>query len=311
MASNNNNLLCIIGHEKSETNLKLLKEAKKKFDSVFFVPIESIAIGLKDDFSITYRTCSLLDFHAIFPRIPRQFCSYAYQLLSLFPSETFMSIKPISFLLADERFFMLTVLRKRGIPTLNLQLTRSVNAAERIVEESRFPVVIRSLEKKTGVTVNNKTEAKSIINALSSLKQPILIEEVINDMLSVYVTEPGAVAATKKKSQEKDLIFAAGEYRKHKITAEEEQLALETARAIDAQCARIDMCISPKPKVVNIELNPNLIAPSKVTGVNIAQKLIESVHQNYMSHRERPMIMRFFEDAKSVIKDVLKTKNML
>ena len=74
--------------------------------------------------------------------------------------------------------------------------------AERIIENSQFPVVIRSLEKKTGVTVKNQTEAKSVIGALSSLKHPILIEELVKDMISVYVAEPSALAAMKKKSKE-------------------------------------------------------------------------------------------------------------
>jgi len=311
MTNNKEDLLCIIGQEKSETNLRLLEEAKKKLSSVFFVPIDTIAIGLTDRFSIAYRTTDLLKFFAIFPRIPKGFCSYAYQLLSLFPPETFMSIKPISFLLADERFFMLTVLRKRGVPTLNLHLTRSINAANRIIENSKFPLVIRSLDKKTGVTVKNKAEAKSVIDALTSLKQPILLEELVKNMISVYVAEPNVIAVVKKKTKEMDVLFAKGDYKKYGLKAEEKQLALDAAKAIDAQVARIDISLNSKPKVINIELNPNLILPSKVMGVNIPQLMIESIYQNYMAHKQRPMLVKFFEDAKSVIKDVLKTKNLL
>ena len=309
--SNKNDLLCIIGQEKSESNLKLLEEAKKKFSSVFFVPIDTIAIGLTDKFSIAYRTTDLLKFYAIVPRIPKTFCSYAYQLLSLFPPETFMSIKPISFLLADERFFMLTVLRKRGIPTLNLHLTRSTKAADRIIEKSKFPLVIRSLDKKTGVTVKNQAEAKSIIDALTSLKQPILLEELVKDMISVYVAEPDVIAAVKKKTKEMDVIFAKGDYKKYKLGAEEKQLALDATKAIDAQVARIDISLNSIPKVINIELSPNLILPSKVTEINMPKIMIESIYQNYTAHKQKPMLVKFFEDAKSIIKDVLKTKNLL
>jgi glutathione synthase/RimK-type ligase-like ATP-grasp enzyme len=308
---NTNDSLCIIGQEKSESNLKLLEEAKKEFSSVFFVPIDSISIGFKEIFSITYRSADLLKFYSIFPRIPRHFCSYAYQLLSLFPSETFMPIKPISFLLADDRFFMLTVLRKRGIPTLDLQLTRSTNAAENIIDKSKFPVVIRSLDKKTGVTVNNKTEAKSVIDALSSLKQPILIEDLVKNMISVYVAGPNVLAAVRKKSKEMDLTFSRGRYKKHKLSTEEENLAIDAATAIDAHAARIDISINSTPKVINIDLNPNLITPSDATGINIPQKIIESVRQSYIDHKQKPMLVKFFEDAKSVVNDVLKTKNLL
>lgn len=309
MANNNN--LCIIGHEKSETNLKLLEEAKKRFDSVFFVPIDGIGIGLNDKFSISYRVSDILKFKVILPRIPRQFCSYAYQLLSLFPEDTYMCIKPISLLLADERFFLLTVLRKRGISTLNLHLTRSSKAAYRIIEEGKYPLVIRAPEKKTGVVVKNRTEAKSIIDALGSLDQPIMIEDVVKDMVSIYVAEPDVIASVKKKTKEKDIVFAPGKLKNQKISLETRQLALDAARAVDAGVARVDISLNENPRVVNVQLDPDLIAPSKATGINIPEKIIASIYENYKAHKQKPTLMKFFEDAKSVVKDVLRTKQLI
>ena len=303
--------LCIIGHEKSGSNLKLLEEAKKQFDKVFFVPINSVGVGLKENFTISYRSSNLLKFGAVFPRIPRRFCSYAYQLLSLFPPETYMPIKPISFLLADTRFFLLTVLRKRDVPTVNLQLAKSPIAATRLVDEMELPFIIRTPEKKTGVIVNSQSEAKNIIGALSSLKKPVLLEETVKDMISVYVAQPEAMVAVKKKTKERDVVFGDGQLKKQKINSEIEHIALEAANSIDAQIVRIDLSINPEPKVVNVELNPALTTPSKVTGVNLPERVINSIYENYKAHLEKPMLMKFFEDAKSVVKDVLKTKQLL
>lgn len=309
--ANNNNTLCIIGHEKSKTNLKLLEEAKKRFDSVFFVPIDRIGIGLNDKFSISYRVSDILKFKAIFPRISRQFCSYAYQLLSLFPEDTYMPIKPISLLLADERFFLLTVLRKRGISTLNLHLTRSSKAAYRIIEQVKYPLVIRVPEKKTGVVVKNETEAKSIIDALGSLDQPIMIEDVVKDMVSVYIAKPDVIASVKKKTKEKDIVFAHGELKNQKVSLDIQHLALDAAKAVEADVARIDISLNGNPRVVNIQLDPDLIAPSKATGINLPMKIIDSIYENYKAYRQKPTLMKFFEDAKSVVKDVLKTKQLI
>lgn len=303
--------LCIIGQEKSESNIKLLEEAKKKFNSVFFVPINSIGIGLAKDFSISYRASDILKFKAVLPRIPRPYHSYAYQLLSLFPPETFMPIKPISFLLADERFFLLTVLRKRGVSTLNLHLTRSTRAAGKVIDQLEFPLILRTPNKKMGVVVKNKLEAKSIIDALVHLQQPILIESMVKDMVSVYVAEPDAIAGVKKRTKEPDIIFSPGEYKNYKPDPEVRELALDAARAIDAHVARVDISLNSEPKIVNMELNSELIRPSKITNINIPMKIMESVHRNYIDHLERPLLMRFFDDAKSVVKDVLKTKQSL
>jgi hypothetical protein len=303
--------LCIIGQEKSESNLKLLEEAKKRFGSVFFVPINSIGIGLTDRFSITYRATDLLRFPAIFARVPKNLCSYAYQLLSLFPPETFMPIKPISYLLIEERFFLLTVLRKRGVETTNLRLARSKKAAERIIGENSYPLIIRVPEKKSGVIVESQTEAKSIVDALASLDKSILIEDVVKELVSVYVASPDVIASVKKKTKDKDLVFGHGEYKEVKTGIEIEHLALEAASAVEAQTARIDISLDSEPKVVNIELTPNLTIPSSATGINIPRKIINSVYENFESHLKKPLLVRFFEDARSVMKDVLKSKQLI
>jgi len=304
------NDLCIIGQEKNESDLRLLEEAKKRFDSVFFVPINGIGIGLTDRFSITYRTTDLFRFPAVLARIPKSFSSYAYQLLSLFPEQTFMPTKPISFLLAEERFFMLTVLRKRGVDTTNLRLANSKKAAIRIIEASQFPLIVRTSEERTGVIVNNSTEAKSIIDALASLNKPILIEDVIKDMVSLYVANPDVIAAVKKKTSEKDVVFGKGSYKKMKHTIEMEHLAKQAATALETGVARIDLSLEKEPKVVNVDLNPNIILPTKATDVDVSQKIIQAVSENFDSHKKKPLLMKFFEDAESTMKDVLKTKKL-
>ncbi len=305
------NSLCIIGQEKSESNIKLIEEAKRTFNTVFFVPVDGIRIGLEKDFSITYRNTNLLKFGAILPRVPRLYYSYAYQLLSFFPPETFMAVPPITFLLESERFFLLTILRKRNVNTLDLYLARSARAAFGILDEEEFPRVIRVPGEKTGVTVKSSVEAKSVIDALGSLNQPILIEELVKDMVSLYVAEPEVIACVEKKTKEKDVIFARGNLKKKKPSSEVRELALEAARAKDAKVARIDISLNKAPKVVNVELNPGLIAPGKATGVNIPEKVINHIHQSYRVHEEKPLLMKFFDDAKSVVRDVLKGKQML
>lgn len=303
--------LCILGLEKSKSNIRLLEEAKRLFDSVFFVPINGIGIGLSEKFSITYRTTDLFKFPAVLARIPRDFWSYGYQLLSLFPTNTFMPIKPISFLLADERFFMLTVLRKKGVDTVNMKLARSKKAAERILEGNSYPFIIRTPEKKTGVYVKNPSEAKSIVDTLASLDKPILMEAPTKDMVSVYVTKPDVIASVKKKSKEKDIVFGPGTLKNTKISIEIEHLALEAAAAVEAQFARIDISTDDFPRVVNIDLNPGLISSSKVTGVDIPEKIITSLKGNFEDHLKKPLLVKFFEDASSVVQDVLKSKQFL
>ncbi len=158
---------------------------------------------------------------------------------------------------------------------------------------------------------NTLSEAKSVIGALGSLKQTILIEEFVKDVVSCYVAEPDVIASVKKKTKEKDVIFSKGDYKNHKPDVETKHLALEAAKAIDTQIARVDISVNGGPKVVNISLSPDLMVPSQATGVNLPKEIIHQIYENYKRHKERPMLMKFFEDAKSVVKDVLKDKQLL
>jgi glutathione synthase/RimK-type ligase-like ATP-grasp enzyme len=158
--------------------------------------------------------------------------------------------------------------------------------------------------------VKSKQEAKSVIDALQSMQRPILMEDPVKNMVSVYVAEPEVVASVKKTTKEKDVVFGKGDIKKVKIDVETKQLALDAAKAIDAKVLRVDIALNSSPRVVNINLNPSLTFPSKITGVDIPKKIIESIHYNYEIHKEKPLLLKFFDDAKSVVKDVLKTKDI-
>ncbi len=305
------NELCIIGQEKSQSNIKLLEEAKKIFDSVFFLPLTGISLGISDSFRVMYRTTDILKFKAVLPRIPHTMSAYAYQLLSMFPKETFMPVNPISFLIAADRLFLFTVLRKQGIDTINLRMTRSIEPAYRLLEEDMFPLIIRSPQKETGIVVKNKLEAKTTIDTLAAIKQPIILEDTVSKFVSLYVSGDEVVASVKKKTDAKDIVFAPGRLGKYKPNIETEHIAIETAKTLSASIARVDLSLDKKPRVVNVNLNPPIIAPSKVTKTNLAERFIHTVYEKYKDHEQRPALMRFFEDAKSVLKDAFKTKHML
>lgn len=295
--------LCILGKEKTSTNLALLEEAKKRFGTVFFVPIESIGLGLHKSFSITYRTSDLLKFGAVLCRVPRQSYSYAYQLLSLFPQDTYMPVPPTALLLSTERFFLLTALRKRHISTINLHMVRSVNAGERALDSFKFPVVIRVPTQRTGVTVKTMTEAKSILEALGSLNHPALIEDSVRDVVCAYVSKPDVVASVRKVSKKEDPVFGESRYKPFKLDYEARELALQTAEAIDTHVLRVDMTLKGGPRVVNIELNPNLVTPGAAAGVNIPALTMKNIYANYRRIEDKPMLFRFLNDARSVVKD--------
>ena len=101
-----------------------------------------------------------------------------------------------------------------------------------------------------------------------------------------------------------------GEYKQARISRQLENLALEAASAVEADVARID--ISPEgPRVVNIELNPNLTIPSKASGVNIPERMMASIYDNFEAHMKKPLFVKLVEDARSAVKDMLRTKHFI
>lgn len=167
----------------------------------------------------------------------------------------------------------------------------SGNADDLIKAAGGCPVIIKLLEGTHGMGVvlsRTRQEAVSVIDAFSSLKERVIVQEFIKEAkgtdIRAFVVDGKVVAAMKRRA-------LPGEFRSNlhrgataiaiKLTSEEERTALEAARILGLKVAGVDMLPSERgPLVLEVNPSPGLEGISKTTGVNVAARIIESIEKD-------------------------------
>lgn len=158
------------------------------------------------------------------------------------------------------------------------------------------PLVIKLLAGTQGlgvVLVDTKSGAKSVIEAFSSLKANILIQEFIKEAegtdIRAIVVNGQVVAAMKRQG-------APGEFRSNlhqggsavsiELTPEERMTAIRAAESMGLAVAGVDMLPSSKgPLVMEVNSSPGLEGIQTYTGIDVAGKIIEYLEQEYSARK--------------------------
>lgn len=178
--------------------------------------------------------------------------------------------------------------------TLDINIPKTVFAKfpkkddipELIHKVGGVPLVIKLLSGTQGLGVvlaDTKSAAKSVIEAFSSLKANILIQEFIKEAegtdIRAIVINDRVVAAMKRQG-------APGEFRSNlhqggfaeaiKLSPEQEAIAVKAAQAMGLGVAGVDLLPSANGLLVmEVNSSPGLEGIQKSTGIDVAGEIIE------------------------------------
>ena len=171
-------------------------------------------------------------------------------------------------------------------------------------------MIIKLLEGTQGLGVvlaDTMTAAKSVIEAFSSLKANILIQEFISEAggadIRVIVVNGKVVAAMKRQG-------ANGEFRSNlhqggyaepiKLTRKQESTAIKAAKAIGLGLAGVDMLQSKRgPLIMEVNSSPGLEGIEKTTEIDVASAIIEYLELKLAKKLKRKK-KKFIADELSV-----------
>ncbi|MEA2036736.1 MAG: ATP-grasp domain-containing protein, partial [Nanoarchaeota archaeon] len=136
--------------------------------------------------------------------------------------------------------------------------------------------------------------ASSLMDALETLKQPFLIQEYIEtegEDIRILVVGDRVVAAMKRKAvlgEKRANVHAGGEGEAFEPDVQMKKLAVEAAKSIGAEICAVDMLESIKgPMVVEINLSPGLQGITKVTKVDVADKIAKYLAERAKAFKEK------------------------
>lgn len=200
--------------------------------------------------------------------------------------------KPLSMLLARDKWFSLLRLYLAGIPVPETLVTENPHTAMRaLVEYGRavFKPIIGSLGLGS-VLVDNPDTAYQLSRSLHAFKQPTYIQRYIEKPgydIRVFVVGDHVVAAMKRviESGWKTNIAqgARGVALRESDDPEAYELALKTARVLDLDYTGVDIIVDREGNhyVVEANASPLWRGLMQATGVDAAEHIIEYLETMY------------------------------
>ena len=245
--------------------------------------------------SVSYRGEDIRGVDAIVPRIASSMTRYGAAIVRQFEMQgVFTTATSIAIARSRDKLRSLQLLSKSGVGIPKTVFSRNTADIDDLVEQvGGTPVVIKLARGTHGngvVLAETKKAAKSTLQAFylhnedgTNILLQEFIEEANGEDIRAFVVGGKVVASMKRQSLDDDFrsnLHQGGEGSAVKLTDEEKKAAQKAAKAMGLPICGVDMMRSDHgPLILEVNSSPGL-GIEKVTGRNIAAKIIEYIEQN-------------------------------
>jgi ribosomal protein S6--L-glutamate ligase len=253
--------------------------------------------------SVVYQGQLLENFDAIIPRIgaSRTFYGTAvvrqFEIMGVFSANESQSIAR-----SRDKLRCLQILAREGVRLPITGFAHATTDVDGLIEiVGGAPLVIKLLEGTQGIGVvlaETHQAAKSVIEAFRKLDANILVQEFIEEAggadTRCFVIANKVVASMKRQSVDGEFrsnLHRGGKSEKIKLTPEERDIAVRSARAMGLRIAGVDIISSNRgPVVIEVNSSPGLEGIEKATEIDVAGKIIEFLAQHTTFDKKRGRI---------------------
>lgn len=288
--------ICLLGSKKSKETGLLLTEAKKRGHQARVVLIDDlIFIGGREKV-VTYQG----------EEISNQFDIFLVRGLNRHPDETLLLCNYldekgkiiVDQRLADRRYYRtkLATAFRFAKSQINYPATYFFSSSKNIAEVLRKlspPLIVKEIWGMHSQGIYRLDKKRDIENFFKDKKGEYLIQEDLeeNEYIRVFVIGRrviGAIKRSKNRPLENRMIKAGVKSKKIKVSRELNELALEAMRISGNDISGLDF-IKHRGKYYLIEANrsPQFRAFSKITGINVAEKIINYLEKKVKHGRSR------------------------
>jgi len=198
----------------------------------------------------------------------------------------------------------LQLLARAGVGIPKTVFTRSINDIEDLIDDmGGYPVIIKLARGTHGngvVLAETKKAAKSVMQAFYVMDDDgtnILLQEFVKESagtdIRAFVVGGKVVASMKRQSLDDDFrsnLHQGGEGVAVKLTDDEKKTVQKAAKAMGLAICGVDIMRSDRgPLVLEVNASPGF-GIEKVTGRNVAEKIIEYVEQNTKGRQRKDRV---------------------
>ncbi len=251
---------------------------------------------------VHYEGEELGDIDVIIPRIATNLTKYGSSIVRQFEMMgVFSTASSIAIVRSRDKLRSTQLLARSGVGIPKTVFARATDDLDNVIEQAGgTPLIIkvaRGTHGKGVVLAETKKAAQAVMQAFYVEGVNFLVQEFIAESegsdIRAHVVGGKVVASMKRQSLDDDFrsnIHQGGTGSAIKLTDEERRTALKAARAIGLSICGVDMIRSRRgPLVLEVNASPGS-SVEKVTGRNVAEKVIEYIEQNARGKRRKDRV---------------------
>lgn len=274
---------------------RLVEEAEKRGHKVKVIKYKNCYLSLDEKQpNVFYKGKKLSGFDAVLPRISNNMTRYGCAILRQFEMQgLWTTSSSISITRARDKLRAAQILTKAGVDTPKTLVSRNTTDIDDLIEQIGLPVIIKLASGTHGngvVLAETKKAAKSALQAFYLYNEDgtnILLQEYVKESagtdIRAFVVGSRVVASMKRQSLDDDFrsnLHKGGEGTAVKLSDQEKKMAIRAAKAMGLHIAGVDLMRSARgPLVLEVNASPGF-GIEKITGRNVAVKIIEYIEHN-------------------------------
>lgn len=274
---------------------RLVEEAENRGHKVKVIKYKNCYLSLDEKHpDVHYHGKKIEGYDAIIPRISNNMTRYGCAIVRQFEMQGVWTMSSsIAITRARDKLRAAQILTKAGVDTPKTLVSRNSADIDDLIDQIGLPVIIKLATGTHGngvVLADTKKAAKSALQAFYLYNEDgtnILLQEYIEESagtdIRAFVVGSRVVASMRRQSLDDDFrsnLHKGGEGTAIKLTDEENKLALAAAKAMGLHVAGVDLMRSSRgPLILEVNASPGF-GIEKITGRNVAEKIIEYVEHN-------------------------------
>ena len=288
------------------STMRLVEEAQLRGHEVEVIAYKDCYISIESGQNQVYYDGEPMGkFDAVIPRIPSHMTRYGTAIVRQLEMQGEYSLsRSLAITRARDKLRSMQLLAKAGVGIPKTVVSRNTADIDDLLDQlGGTPVIIKLARGTHGngvVLAETKKAAKSVLQAFYLTNDNgtnILLQEFIKESagtdIRAFVVGSRVVASMQRKSLDDDFrsnLHKGGQGTAIKLTPEEKRMAVKAAKIMGLSVAGVDLMRSERgPLVLEVNASPGF-GIEKITGRNVAAKMIEYVEQNAKRGNKRDKI---------------------
>ncbi len=276
-----------LGSVSSKWTFEAMKRYFEQVDDIDLRNVE-VDLGAKSPL-VLYEGKPLPKYDCIYLKGSFRYLQILGSIAAVLENKIFMPITPHAFTVGHDKLLTHLALQQHKIPMPETYISANPAAAKQLLEKLSYPIVMKfpsGTQGKGVMFAESYNSAASMLDALSALNQPVIIQKFIEtggrDIRVIVVGDEVAAAMERKavEGERRANIHAGGKGVPVKLDFKTKELAIKTAQVLGSRICAVDILKGKKgPMVIEVNLSPGLQGITEATKTDVADMIAKYLYE--------------------------------